>query len=114
MKNGWLAPLTGVVFVVLTFAAFRLAGEPPDAGEAVGEIVTHYVDNKDAITTSAFLVALAAMFLVFFGSYLRKVLSEAEGQGGVLSAAALAGAAVMAVGLTCDATISLAAGGDGR
>ncbi len=108
MRNGWLAPLTGVIFVVLSIAGFAFAGEPPDAGEPVGEIVSHYVDNKDSVTTGAFLIALAAMFLVFFGSYLRKALSEAEGRGGVLSAVVLAGSAVMAVGLTIDATITLA------
>ncbi len=48
------------------------------------------------------------MFLVFFGGQLRKVLGLAEGPGGALANVALAGAAVMAVGLAIDATIALA------
>jgi hypothetical protein len=46
--------------------------------------------------------------LVFFGAYLRSVLSAAEGPGGMLSALTLVGTAVIAVGFAIDVTISLA------
>lgn len=108
MKSEWLAPLTGVAFIAVAIASFAIGGEPPDADEPVREIVDHYVDNKDSVTIGAALAGVAAMFLVFFGGYLRKVLRAAEGPGGVLSAVALIGATVMAVGIAIDATISLA------
>jgi hypothetical protein len=108
MKRDWLAPLTGVAFIVVGIVSFAIGGEPPSADDPVQEIVDHYVENKDSVTVGAALAGLAGLFLIFFGAYLRKVLSAAEGAGGVLSAAALVGAAVMAVGIAIDATISLA------
>jgi hypothetical protein len=102
------APLTGVVFIALGILAFAIGGEPPEADEPVREIVDHYVDNKDSVEVGAVLAGLAGVFLIFFGAYLRKVLSAAEGPGGVLSAAVLVGASVMAVGIAIDATISIA------
>ncbi len=39
MPNRWIPLLTGAAFVVLSVGSFSLAGEPPDAGEPVREIV---------------------------------------------------------------------------
>ncbi len=108
MRREWLAPLTGVLFVVLVVIGFVIAGEPPDAGDPAQEIIDHYTDNKDSVIIGAALGGLAAMFLVFFGGYLRKVLRAAEGEGGVLSAVAFAGTIIVAVGAAIDATISIA------
>jgi hypothetical protein len=102
-------PLTGVAFVVLAILSIAIGGgEPPDAKEPVQKIVDHYSDNKDAIQISALLAALAGVLLIFFAGYLRKVLQAAEGANGFLSALVLTGAAIMAVGLTIDQTISFA------
>lgn len=108
MNREWLAPLTGVAFIAVAIASFSVAGEPPDADDPVREIVDHYVDNKDSVTIGAALAGVAAMLLVFFGGYLRKVLRAAEGEGGVLSAVALVGTAIMAVGIAIDGTIAIA------
>ena len=108
MKKEVLAPLTGVAFIGLAIASFAIGGEPPDVENPVPEIVDHYVDNKDSVIIGGVLAGLAAMFLVFFGGYLRTVLSAAEGPGGVLSAITLVGTAVMAVGIAIDVTISVA------
>ena len=106
MRRGWLAPLTGVVFVVLVVIAFSIAGEPPEADSSSQEIVDFYVDNKDSVSTGAFVATLAVLFLVFFANHLRRVL-EAAGDA-ALSATVLVGAAMMAVGVAIDSTISLA------
>jgi hypothetical protein len=37
----WLAPLTGVAFVVLVIISFVIAGEPPSADDPAQEIVDH-------------------------------------------------------------------------
>lgn len=108
MNRDWLAPLTGLAFVGMTIVAFVIGGEPPDVEQPVREIVGHYADNKQSVIIGAGLAGLAAALLVFFGGSLRRALSEAEGPGGVLSAVALAGAAIMAVGIAIDATISFA------
>lgn len=108
MRREWLAPLTGVVFVALAVVGFIVAGEPPDTDEPVREIVDHYVDNKDSVIVGAALAGYAALFFIFFAGYLRKSLRAAEGEGGVLSAVALVGAAVLGVGIAIDSTISLA------
>ena len=108
MNREWLAPLTGVGFVVIAIIGFIVGGEPPGADDPVQDIVEHYVDNKDSVMVGAGLVGIAAALLIFFAGYLRKVLRAAEGEGGVLSAVVLVGAAVMAVGAALDATISFA------
>lgn len=108
MNREWLAPLTGVAFIVVLIIGFIVGGEPPAADDPVQEIVEHYADNKDSVMFGAALQGVAAALLIFFAGYLRKVLSAAEGEGGVLSAVALVGAAVLAVGAAIDATISFA------
>jgi hypothetical protein len=108
VNREWLAPLTGVAFIVLAIIGFIVGGEPPEASDPVQEIVSHYADDKDSIQIGAGLVTIGAAFLIFFAGYLRKVLRAAEGEGGVLSAVVLVGAAVMAVGAAIDAMISFA------
>jgi hypothetical protein len=108
-KDSWLAPLTGLAFVVLAIVAFAIGGEPPDpTEEGAREIVDFYVDNEDAQMVSAALAGIAGTLFVFFGGYLRRVLRDAEGEDGVLSAVAFAGSIVFAVGIAIDGTITFA------
>jgi hypothetical protein len=58
------------------------------------------------VIAGAFLEGLAGLFLIFFGNHLRRVFNVA-GEA-ALSATVLVGAAVMAVGLAIDATLSVA------
>lgn len=105
----WLAPITGLAFVVLAIVTFAVSGEPPDPTEdSAREIVAFYVDDGDSQIVSAVLAALAGTLLVFFGGSLRRVLRDAEGPGGTLSAVAFAGLIIVAVGLAIDATITFA------
>ncbi len=108
MKKEWLVPLTGVLFVVLLIMSFVVGGEPPDADEPVQEIVEHYVDNDTEIWIGTALGGLALLSLLFFGAYLRKLFSAAEGPGGLLSPLILVATAIMAVGAAVDMTISVA------
>jgi hypothetical protein len=103
-----IGALTGVAFVVVAIIAGIIAGEPPDAESPVQEIVAHYSDNETSIQVGAFVGAAAMVLLVFFGAYLRSVLSAAEGRGGMLSALTLVGTALIAVGFAIDITISIA------
>jgi hypothetical protein len=108
VRREWWAPLTGVAFVVVLIVGAIIGGEPPDADSPVREIIDHYTDNKTSIEVASFVGAAAAVLLVFFGAYLRSVLSAAEGPGGMLSALTLVGTAVVAVGLAIDITIGIA------
>lgn len=109
MGGKLVAPLTGVAFIVVVIIALLISGgEPPSADEPVQEIIDHYVDNKDSVEIGAFVGVAAAVLLIFFGAYLRSVLSAAEGGSGMLSALPLVGTAIVATGLAIDSTITIA------
>jgi hypothetical protein len=107
-KYEWLAPLTGVAFVVVLILGFIVGGEPPDVKNPPQEIIDHYADNKDSVQIGVGLELIAAALLLFFAGYLRKVLRAVPGEGGMLPAVALAGATVMAAGAALDGMISFA------
>ena len=104
----WMAPLTGVVFIVLAIVSIFVGGEPPDAEDPAAKIVEHYTDNKDSVMIGAALGAVASTFLVFFASYLRSLFRDADGRSGTLANAILAGGTIMAIGIAIDGTISFA------
>jgi hypothetical protein len=104
----WLAPLTGVAFVVVVVIGFILQGEPPGADEGAEAVAEHYLDNADSIRIGSFLTAVAGTFLIMFLGYVRKVLRAAEGDRGVLSLVAFAGAVIVALAAAIDGTISFA------
>lgn len=110
-NGNWLAALTGVAFFVVAIVAFAISGEPPDpTDDSVEEIVEFYVDNDSSQMFSAALAGIAATLFVFFAGYLRRVLraAEGEGEGGMLSAVAFAGAIIFALGVAIDGTITFA------
>jgi hypothetical protein len=104
----WLVPLTGVAFVVLLIVSFIVGGEPKDADHPAQEIVDWYVDNKDSAEIGAIIGAVAGIFLIFFGAYLRKVLQAAEGENATLPILVVIGLAIVAVGAAIDGTILFA------
>jgi hypothetical protein len=108
-SNDWLVPLTGVAFVVVAIVSFMVGGEPKSADEPIREVVSFYVDNKDSVQFGAILSAVAALLLVVFGAYLRKVLHAAAGPGETMSLVAFAGIVIVATGIAIDATILFAA-----
>ncbi|HYI99335.1 MAG TPA: DUF4386 family protein [Thermoleophilaceae bacterium] len=112
MRNdrSWLAPLTGLAFLLVAIVAIAVSGgESPDPTDSSArEIIDFYADNEDGQIISAMLAAVACTLLVFFGATLRQVLRRAEGEGGTLSTVAFAGLVIVAVGLAIDATITFA------
>ena len=91
------APLTGVVFFILTLIAILTGGETPEANASVAKVLSYYSTHRSEVETSAILIAFAFLFLVLFAASLRSYLRrtpEAEG----LAALSLAGAVIMAVG----------------
>ena len=110
-NKAWLAPLTGVLFVVALIAAIMIQGEPPDpTKDSAQEVVDFYKDNDSATQWSAALLSLAAVFFVFWGGWLRGVLRGAPGSTDVLSTVAFGGAVLFAAGVTVSAAISFTMG----
>jgi hypothetical protein len=108
MNRGWLAPLSGVVFVALVIIAFSIAGEPPDVDSPVEEITGFYADEKDSVTVGAALGTLAGFFLILFANQLRRALRVGPRGDSPMAPLVLVGASIMAVAIAIDATISLA------
>jgi Domain of unknown function (DUF4386) len=102
----WLVPLTGILFAVLLIASIIVQGEPKDATHPANEVAQWYKDHKDSAEISAFLGALAAASLIFFGAYLRKVL---EAAGPMLAILPLIGLVIVAVGGAIDGMFVFAA-----
>ena len=91
------APLTGVVFFVLTLVAIFTGGETPEANASVVKVLSYYSTHRSEVETSALLIAFAFLFLVLFAASLRSYLRRTPAAEG-LAALSLAGAVIMAVG----------------
>ena len=106
-------PLLGLLFVVLVAAGFIIAGDSA-SHHALGSEIRDVYDNETQHQTAAFLVAVAAVPLLFFAGWLRVVLTDAGPRQRVLPDVALAGAGVAATGLAVQslihATLAEAAG----
>ena len=90
-----LAPLTGVLFAVLTIAAVFVGGETPEANASAAKVIAYFGTHRSQVETSNILFALAFLVVVLFAGALRSyVRSAAEGLGALI----LAGAVIMAVG----------------
>jgi hypothetical protein len=103
-----LAPLTGIVFVALVIVGVVIQGNTPDTHAPAQEVLSFYSKHHDRMEGSAFIIAIAIPFLVFFVSTLHRVLRAAGGSGR-LAAAAFGGGIILAAGVAVGATVQLAA-----
>jgi hypothetical protein len=91
------APLTGVLFAVLTAVAFLSGEETPDANATPAKVIVFFTAHKSNIETSAILAAVAFLFVVFwagaFAGFLRR-----RGASPALTGLVIAAASLMAVG----------------
>jgi hypothetical protein len=105
----WFPPFAGVIFVVFLVAVMILVGEGQDATKKTAqEVVDHYKDNEAKEGIAAFCMGFAALFSLYFGGWLRRILRDAEGPDGILSAVAFGGVIVFAAGATIAGSIHLA------
>jgi hypothetical protein len=92
------APLTGVLFVVLTVVAFVLGGETPDFDDPPEEVVEYFVDNDTVNIVGSLVEGLGAVVLLFFAAYLARTVGA-----GILAWVVLGGGIVAAAGIGVDA-----------
>ena len=93
-----LAPLTGVLFVVLAVVAFIISGETPDTDDSPQKILDFYLDNDASQLWAGAVLAWSTVPLMFFLGVLRSTLRAEEGPLGRLSAVAFGGGIVLIVG----------------
>lgn len=104
-----IAPLSGVVFVVLVVVAGLLVnkGDLPPAEE----LQAFFTEEATRIRVAGYLGVLSAVFLIWFAGSVRHSLRPAEGDTGRLSAVAFGGGAAGG-GLVALVFSILAAGGN--
>jgi hypothetical protein len=93
------------VFAVLFVASFFAGGDIPGADDPGGEVLSFYTDNQSVVMVGSVMVAIAAVFFLFFVGHVRSFLRAAEGSPGTLSAVAAGGGIVAATGLLIFAGI---------
>ena len=109
-----LAPLTGIVFVVLLILAFVVVeGETPDIDDSAQKITSFYHDDQGKHIAAVILVALSTIFLTVFAVSLREFL-RLPGESDFWPTVALVGGAVAVAGFLVAAGIHFALidGGD--
>ena len=94
----WL-PLSGLAFVVIVVVTFAaVAGDTPESDASAAKVMSFYQDHQDSQFVSAFLIAAAAPFLVFFGINLSLALwPSGAGRRPVWPAVLAAGSAIAAM-----------------
>jgi hypothetical protein len=108
-----LAPLTGVVFVVIVVVAFSIGGSTPEEDDPATKVQAFYVAHHDKQSALALLVAISIPFLLFFSSTLRQYLRRMGGTG-QLANAAFAGGILAAVGFGLLSSVHLAVANAGE
>lgn len=105
----WFPPFTGIIFVVLVVLITILIGQGQDATKkSAEEIANHYKNHDTRESIGAILIVFAATAMLFFGGWLRRVLRDAEGPDGILSAVAFGGAVTFSAGAAVAGSIHLA------
>jgi hypothetical protein len=105
----WFPPFCGVLVAALIVAVNILLGEGEDAKDkSPAELVRHYDDNFAREIAAVICILFAAVFILYFGGWLRRLLRDAEGPDGVLSAVAFAGMIVFAAGAAVIGSIHFA------
>lgn len=103
-----LAPLAGILAVVLFVLSFIVLGETPGTDDPAEEVVSFWQENETEAGWAGGLLMWGSVFAVWFGAALRTALRRAEGEPARLSAIAFAGWVIFAVGATAFAGFNFA------
>lgn len=89
-----LAPLSGIVAIVLFVAAFvvhDVIGDTPNADAPAVDFTRYYQQEDGSIWGAGIFISFASVFFFWFIGVLRSALQAAEGAAGRLAATAFAG-----------------------
>ncbi len=103
-----IAPLTGVVFVVLIVLAVVIGGETPDTNDSQQAIVDFWKENDTGQIWSSIIGVWATIFFVWFAASVRSALRRAERGPARLSTLSFGGAVIAAVGLLSSLSLTFA------
>jgi hypothetical protein len=104
-----LAPLSGVLFVVLVLVAFiPLGGNTPEGDDSAQKVVSFYSDHETREIIASVVLGLAAVSLLFFSATLKQRLEALESGRGILPTVALAAGIVASGGFLAAATLHFA------
>lgn len=98
MLDRWsrLAPLTGIIFVLLFVVSFAVGGSTPGVHATGLKVLSYYKAHHGQQMGSAFLEAVGVVFLLFFAAALRSHFRRVEGARS-LAALGFGGAVVLGV-----------------
>jgi hypothetical protein len=92
-----LAPLTGVVFVLLLIASIVLDGSEPGRSASGAKVLAFYTHHQNRMAVSSAVVVVSVFFGLFFYGFLSDHLGREEGVRG-LTRTAFGGAVLFAGG----------------
>jgi hypothetical protein len=102
----WFPPFCGLLAVALGIVVSILIGEGQDPSDkSAQEIANYYSDHNVKHIIGSIGIAFVAIALLYFAGWLRRVLRDAEGSDGILSAVAFAGAVTFAAGAAIGGSI---------
>jgi hypothetical protein len=102
----WFPPFTGLLFTACFIAANFLLGDGEDPKKKTPqEIVNHFDDQFTRQIIGVIVIGAAAITILYFGAWLRRLLRDAEGPGGILSAVVFGGAVAFAAGAAIAGSI---------
>jgi hypothetical protein len=104
-----LAPLTGVLFVVLVLIAFiPLGGNTPEGDDSAQKVVSFYSDHETKEIIASIVLGLGAVALLFFAATLKQRLEGAKPDRGILPTVALGAGIVASGGFLAAASLHFA------
>jgi hypothetical protein len=110
MTSRWerLAPLTGVLSIlVIIVAVVLIGGNTPGGDDPAAKILGFYTKHRNKEMGAGYILSIAAPLFVFFSVSLRNVLAAAPARGR-LAAAAFAGGIMTAAGILIAAALHIA------
>jgi hypothetical protein len=105
-----IAPLAGIVFVVISVVAIAiLGGNTPDGNASPGKVTSFYLDHHGAQAAAAHILPIGTVFLVVFAAGTYAALPKSRGDlAKVGEIVFLIGSAVTAATLLAAASLHLA------